>query len=67
MKITYRDKEPLIKSERVELRFKIFKSKAEIEGNSRAIAKIPNAGVEGLGLKAVAHDLIRGSLRGGHD
>jgi len=55
-------KEPLIKSGRAGLRFKIFKFKAPIAANSRAIAKIGNAGVDAFGLKTAAHDLSRGSL-----
>jgi len=39
---------------------KSFKSKAPSTGNSRAIAKIGNAGVETFGLKTAGHDLIRG-------
>jgi len=45
-----------------EFKFKTFKSEARIAGNSGTIAKIHNAGVEGFGLKAAGHDLIRGSL-----
>ena len=39
-------RESLIKSGRARLRFKIFKPKAPIAGNSQAISKIGNAGVE---------------------
>ena len=40
-----------------------FGCKAQIEGNSRTIAKICNAAVGDYGLIDADHELVRGSLR----
>ncbi len=52
----------MIDSGRADMRFKMFKFKAQNAGNSESIAKICNAEVGHFGLRAAVHELIRGSL-----
>jgi hypothetical protein len=54
--------EPLNKSGRIKLRFKIIKIKAWSARNSCSIAKFHNAGIDDFGLKSIGHDLFRGPL-----
>jgi len=51
-------REVLIKSGRAGLRFKNAPFKAQVAGNSTAIAEICNAEGGAFGLKAAGHDLI---------
>ncbi|MET0049148.1 MAG: hypothetical protein ABW066_15310 [Sedimenticola sp.] len=53
--------EPLIESERAELRIRIFRFKAQIAGNSQSIAKICNEEVGSYGRKAAVNGLFSGS------
>lgn len=56
-----RVREPLIKTGRIMLRFKMIEFEAGNARNSRAIAKFSNEEIGHFGLKLIVHVLIRGS------
>ena len=62
MKLLQIIREPLIKTGRIKLRYKMIKVKAGNARNSRAIAKFSNVEIDYFGLKLIVHVLIRGSL-----
>jgi hypothetical protein len=55
-------REPLIKTGRIKLKFKMIKFKARNARNSRAIAKFCNTGIDCFEIKLIVHVLFRGSL-----
>ncbi len=55
-------KEPLHKSGRIKLGFKLIKIKARNASNSTAIAAFRNAEIDHFGPTLIAHGFCRGSL-----